>query len=390
MHAIENEIFNIVSARIRILEPVSAVIPFQDATMGPFSEFGIALLTLEDIDGNVGEVPVYSSYSIILETCLLPILFHGHGSTYRDIYPRLYWSIRNEGFRGQAAALLGQVDMALYDLAARRSNQPLYKYIGAQRNWVKMYGSGGGTNYSLKELEREIQLFLNAGIDCYKMKVGAKFGSQPQEDAERVKFVRSLLGPEVKLAVDANQVWSFKEAVMFLELTECVQLAWLEEPIHSADLQQIEQLCSHSHVAIAYGESERTSKIFPTLMNIGVRHFQPAPAQLGSIKEWMEVRDLAANSKAAFSSGGYSLFNSFLMTSAPVENYVEYLYSIMYGLEQYFCVKPEWKNGQFLLPDVSGVPVRVDWDYCTRNQKIKRELNWTREIVKSYTPVVTL
>src|SRR5437879_3645469 len=144
MGTIDNEIFNIVSARIRVLEPVPAVTPFQDATMGPFPEFGIALLTLEDSEGNIGESPVFSSYFNILETCLLPILLHSHGCLYQDFYPQLYWSIRNEGFRGQAAALLGQVDMALYDLAARRRNQPLYKYVGAERNWTKMYGSGGG------------------------------------------------------------------------------------------------------------------------------------------------------------------------------------------------------------------------------------------------------
>ena len=78
------------------------------------------------------------------------------------------------------------------------------------------------------------------------------------------------------------------------------------------------------------------------------------------------------------------------MTSAPADNYIEDLYSIMYGLEEYFSVKPGWKNGQFILCDIPGLPVRVDWDYCTRNRKIKREMRWTREQVKPYSPVVTV
>ena len=121
MHQIDSEIFNICSAQIRVLKPVPAVIPFQDSTMGPFNTFGLSVITLEDEDGNVGEAPVYGSYVNILEKCLFPILFYSRDIPYKELYPRLYWSIRNEGFRGQASAVLGQVDMALYDLAARRS-----------------------------------------------------------------------------------------------------------------------------------------------------------------------------------------------------------------------------------------------------------------------------
>ncbi|MGY0036412.1 hypothetical protein [Pedobacter sp. NJ-S-72] len=98
MGQIEDEIFNIKRVRIRVLEQVQSVIPFQDATMGPFPNFGISIITIEDEDGNIGEAPVYSTYLNILESCLFPILFHSHSVPYKDFYPRLYWSIRNEGF----------------------------------------------------------------------------------------------------------------------------------------------------------------------------------------------------------------------------------------------------------------------------------------------------
>jgi hypothetical protein len=104
----------------------------------------------------------------------------------------------------------------------------------------------------------------------------------------------------------------------------------------------------------------------------------------------MEVKDLAFTSNIDFSSGGYSLFTSSLMAAAPECFRVEYLRSIMFGLEHYFSVRPEWKNGCFILPDVEGLPVRVDWDYCNRANKVVRTQTWDKKNVKEYLPTVSM
>lgn len=390
MHTIDEEIFNIVRAQIRILKPAKVVTPFEDATMGPFQNFGIAILTLEDENGIIGESPIYQSYNNILETCLLPILFHSSNVTYPNLYHRLYWSIRNEGFRGAASALLGQLDLALHDMAARRKGIPLHQFLNASRNWVKMYGSGGGTNYSLKELETEVGFFLDAGVDCYKMKVGKDFGTKMKEDVERVKFVRSLVGNNIRLAVDANQIWTCEQALQFIDLAGSADLAWFEEPVHSAAIDQIERLCKSTPLKISYGESERSGLVFPALVNAGVGHLQPVPTQISGVREWMQVRDLAARKQIEFSSGGFSLFTTSLMASANQECQVEYLYSLMGSLEDYFCVYPELKNGRFLLPDIEGLPVRIDWDYCAQKNWIVSAQSWRNKYVNEYRPIVSM
>lgn len=390
MNRIDQEIFNIQKVSIRVLEPVANITPFQDATMGPFPSFGISVIRIEDAEGFVGEAPVYNSYTNILETCLFPILFHCEGLTYAEFFPKLYWSIRNEGFKGAASALLGQVDMALYDLAARRRNLPLYRYIGGNRNCVKIYGSGGGTNYTLQELEKEVALFLDAGVDCYKMKIGKDFGTNLAADIERVKHVRKMAGKDMRVAVDVNQIWSCKEVFSFLDAIGEDELAWLEEPLHSAAYDQIEELCKRTSVPVAYGESERTSKIFPMLANCGIKHLQPVPTQFGGIKEWMEVRDLCADRNLQLSSGGYSLYSSFLMTTAKETGMIEYLYSLMYGLEKYFLIRPSLENGQFHLPESDGLPVRINWDYCLKENKVLKERVWLKQDVPGYNPLVSM
>ncbi|MBS0028044.1 mandelate racemase/muconate lactonizing enzyme family protein [Chitinophaga sp. 22321] len=390
MRNIDNEIFNIQSIQIRELAPVKVVTPFQDATMGPFPAYGMSMITIEDENGHIGEAPVYSSYTNILEACLVPHLLYSHDISYSELYAKMYWSIRNEGFRGPASALLGQVDMALHDLAARRLGVPLHKYMGAARNDVRMYGSGGGTNYSYEELEKEVAFFVAAGVGCYKMKVGKDFGTNMAEDVKRVKFVRSLLGKNIRLAADANQIWSCEQALRFIDQTAGENLAWFEEPIHSASFDQIEALCKRTPVKIAFGESERTAKVFPTLVNIGVGHLQPVPGHLAGVKEWMAVKELAEKNKIDFSSGGYSLFTASLMTTASEQCEVEYLHSIMSGLEIYFAVKPEWRNGRFFLPDNPGLPVKVNWSDVEDTVKIVKMRVWNKKNVREYQAIVSL
>ncbi|MGE8378505.1 MAG: enolase C-terminal domain-like protein [Sphingobacterium sp.] len=390
MNRIEQEIFNIQKISIRVLEPVATITPFQDATMGPFPSFGLSIIRIEDAEGYVGEAPVYNSYNNILETCLFPILFHCEGMSYQEFFPKLYWSIRNEGFKGAASALLGQVDMALHDLAARRQSIPLYRYIGGERNQVKIYGSGGGTNYTLQELENEVALFLDAGVDCYKMKIGKDFGTNMADDIDRVKHVRKLAGDQMQVAVDVNQIWSSADVFRFIDAIGEDELCWLEEPLHSAAYDQIEELCKRTSVAVAYGESERTSKIFPMLANCGVKHLQPVPTQFGGIREWMEVRDLCSKRNLQLSSGGYSLYSSFLMTTASENSTIEYLYSLMYGLEKYFMIRPTLEKGHFHLPDSAGLPVRIDWEYCFKENKIVREQVWLKQDMPGYNPLVSM
>ena len=104
----------------------------------------------------------------------------------------------------------------------------------------------------------------------------------------------------------------------------------------------------------------------------------------------MEVRDLCADRNLQLSSGGYSLYSSFLMTTAKETGMIEYLYSLMYGLEKYFLIRPSLKNGQFHLPESDGLPVRINWDYCLKENKVLREQVWLKQDVPGYNPLVSM
>ncbi|WP_449439674.1 hypothetical protein [Pedobacter steynii] len=104
----------------------------------------------------------------------------------------------------------------------------------------------------------------------------------------------------------------------------------------------------------------------------------------------MEIRDLCENRDLQFSSGGYSIYSAFLMTSAKRGAMIEYLYSLMYELEKYFLIKPLLEKGRFYLPEIEGLPVRINWDYCYKENKIVRERLWEKHNVSKYSPVVSM
>jgi|ERR1041385_2516683 L-alanine-DL-glutamate epimerase-like enolase superfamily enzyme len=132
--------------------------------------------------------------------------------------PRAAWSdmvalLRNAGRPGIGATAISAVDMALWDLKARRANQALFVHLGAARREVPVYGSGGLTTYSDEQLTTQLRGWVEGGIPRVKMKVGSDWGRSADEDVRRVAAAREAIGPEAELFVDANGAYTVKQAI---------------------------------------------------------------------------------------------------------------------------------------------------------------------------------
>src|SRR5579883_2192730 len=109
-------------------------------------------------------------------------------------------SIRNLGRPGIASMAISAVDSALWDLKSRLLGLPLVTLLGAVHDSAPVYGSGGFTSYSEKQLKDQLAGWVAAGITRVKMKIGR----HPQDDLARVHQARDAIGPSVELFVDAN------------------------------------------------------------------------------------------------------------------------------------------------------------------------------------------
>jgi L-alanine-DL-glutamate epimerase-like enolase superfamily enzyme len=128
---------------------------------------------------------------------------------------------------------IAAVDCALWDLEARLLELPLYALLGARRDAVPVYGSGGFTSYSTARLCEQLSGWVADGIPRVKMKIG----TDPGADPARVRAAREAIGPEPELFVDANGAYRRKQALALAErFREEAAVSWFEEPVPSDDL----------------------------------------------------------------------------------------------------------------------------------------------------------
>jgi L-alanine-DL-glutamate epimerase-like enolase superfamily enzyme len=147
---------------------------------------------------------------------------------------------------------ISALDCAIWDLKARLLGIPLGKLLGAVRETVPVYGSGGFTSYSNQQLRDQLGGWASEGIGAVKMKIGR----HPLQDPERVEVARKAIGPETKLYVDANGAYSPRHALAQMVMLAEHDVRWFEEPVSSDDRASMRFVREHAPpgIDIAAGE----------------------------------------------------------------------------------------------------------------------------------------
>ncbi|MGW3568201.1 enolase C-terminal domain-like protein [Streptomyces sp. NPDC000941] len=147
-------------------------------------------------------------------------------------------AVRDAGRPGLVACAISAVDLALWDLKARLLGVPLVRLIGAVRETVPVYGSGGFTTYHDTHLATQLTGWVRGhGIDRVKIKIGEDRGRAVERDLARVRHARETVGPHTELYVDAGGAYTRKEAVRVGHALAEQGVGWFEEPVSSDDLE---------------------------------------------------------------------------------------------------------------------------------------------------------
>ncbi|HTQ07420.1 MAG TPA: enolase C-terminal domain-like protein [Polyangiaceae bacterium] len=200
--------------------------------------------------------------------------------------------VRNLGARGVAAMAVSAVDVALWDLKARVLGVPLLALLGARRDSVAVYGSGGFTSYPLERLEQQLGGWAREGFGRVKMKVG----SDAARDPERVRATRAAVGAGVELFVDANGAYAQKQALALAERFAEQGVVWFEEPVSSDDLAGLRLLRDRAPAGmeIAAGEYGYESGYFRRMLDAGaVDVLQADATRCGGVSGFLDAAALA-------------------------------------------------------------------------------------------------
>jgi L-alanine-DL-glutamate epimerase-like enolase superfamily enzyme len=170
----------------------------------------------------------------LIKELLLPIVVGRDAMSIPGTWFAMVHAIRNLGRPGICSMAISAVDSSLWDLKARLLDLPLVTLLGQRRECADVYGSGGFTSYSKKQLQDQLRGWVEMGIPGVKMKVG----THPDEDPRRVAEAREAIGPDTELFVDANGAYSRKDALAFADIFAAEYgVTWFEEPVSSNDLE---------------------------------------------------------------------------------------------------------------------------------------------------------
>ena len=203
-------------------------------------------------------------------------------------------ALRNIGRPGIGAMAVSAVDCALWDLQARLAGVSLHQLLGAERDTVSLYGSGGFTSYDSAQLDAQLHGWLDDGLTRVKIKIGQDWGQNEARDLARIKQTVETVGPDVEVFVDANGAYRRGQAVRLAETFDDLGVRWLEEPVSSDDLVGLEEVRSACHAEIAAGEYGYDLAYFRHLFDAGaVDCAQVDVTRCGGITELLRIAALA-------------------------------------------------------------------------------------------------
>ncbi|MEO3790220.1 mandelate racemase/muconate lactonizing enzyme family protein [Nonomuraea sp. B10E15] len=274
------------------------------------------------------------------------------------IYDMLVWAGASVGRSGVATQALAAIDVALWDLKARRAGLPLAKLLGSYRDSVRTYNTSGGFLHApIEEVKARASQSIEDGIGGIKIKVG-----QPdmREDLRRLAAVREHLGEDVPLMVDANQQWDRHSALRFGRAVEELGLVWIEEPLDAYDAEGHARLAEALDTPIATGEM--LSSVAEHVRLIEARAadiIQPDAPRVGGITPFLRLATLADHAGLHLAPHFAMEIHLHLAAAYPREPWVEHFE----WLDPLFNERLETREGRMIVPDRPGLGFTLS-DQC--------------------------
>ncbi len=252
---------------VDIREKTVPISRYADPTIAPLSLTTSLIAVVSDIRGEDGPLTGYGFASVgrfaqggLISERFAPRLLAAAPDVLDDaegnvIDPVRAWSIMMQGEKpgghGERCVAVGALDMALWDLAAKARNEPLYRMIAKRfgrstdAGPIPVY-AGGGYYYpdnDIHRLQDEVARFKDLGLDRVKIKIGS---AAIDQDVRRIEAVLAIIGCGKRLAVDALNSYARADALAAAHAIESFDLAWFEDICDPLDYE------THRHIAEIY------------------------------------------------------------------------------------------------------------------------------------------
>ncbi|WP_338762195.1 mandelate racemase/muconate lactonizing enzyme family protein [Nocardia vulneris] len=264
------------------------------------------LVEITDDSGATGHGYTYAGTSggmltkCAIDDVLAPVYLGADHNDVSGLWSLAYQEALLAGRRGAVLRALSAIDIALWDLRAKRAGLPLVSLLGGATAPLPAYASGGYYRPDEGEwtqaVRKEIEFNAGQGFTDHKIKVG---GLSVAEDARRVAAAIEAIGDTGRLALDANNAYrSVHEARTAIEAFERAAgehgLWWFEEPLAPDAIAGHGELAAQIRTPVATGEIHQTRWEFRQLIEAGAAAVLQADAGVvGGVTEWLRVAHAA-------------------------------------------------------------------------------------------------
>jgi len=341
-------------------------VALSDSTHGIIEGFELITVRVCDADGAEGVGYTYTvgtggaAVHALLARDLAPRLIGREAEDIEALWRAMWWALHYGGRGGAQALAISAVDIALWDLRARRQETALWRLLGGFDPRVPCYAGGIDLEFPLDALLRQTDANLARGFRAIKMKVGRP---SLREDVERVRAMRAHLGLDFPLMVDANMRWTVDEAVRAARALRESDPVWLEEPTIPDDVPGHVRIVREGGLPVAAGENLHTLHEFRALIAAGGVTFpEPDVTNCGGITVFMKICHLAESFNLPVTSHGAHDVTVHCLAAVPNRSYLK---AHGFGLDRYIAQPLQLTAGHAIAPDRPGHGITFDWPALT-------------------------
>jgi L-alanine-DL-glutamate epimerase-like enolase superfamily enzyme len=362
--------------KIERLETRALSLPLErpiESALGPIRGCGVVLVHAYTDNGIVGENLVFTlndRRTGVLQRMVdeLADLVVGRDAGHiAGFWARAWKDINFFGHKGVPVMGISAIDGALWDIAGKAANMPLYRLLGGARDRMPAYHSGGlWLDRDIDALAREAQDMVAQGFKAVKMRLGMP---DPRQDAERVRAVRQAIGPGIRLMADANQGLNEAQAIRLGRMLEEYDLTWFEEPLPAWDLEGVARVAAALDTPIASGETEYTRYGFRGMLALrSADVLMPDLQRVGGVSEFMRVGHMAESHDVPVSSHLFPETSIQVLGALANAIYLEY----MPWFSSLYRERLEFVDGDAVVPERPG------WGFTLDPRRIAELVNARR------------